>query len=274
VARRVQRSCAILEQIERLEQQLRIAQGTDDATSFAAALQAADAADLDSRRQLQQREFERADAAFTEALQRQGILDDQARRLDQSTQAAEVAQQIEATRSQLRDAVDQWVPLVLARYVMQQAMLRFEREHQPQMLRDVSRLFARMTLGRYTDISRRLDEQGTLQVRQADGREKSPQQLSTGTREQLYLAIRLAYVLHYCREAEPLPVVMDDVLVNFDDARAAATLDALREVATQVQVLLMTCHSSTVTLVRQCLPDLAPLSEANGLCLFYASPRS
>ena len=44
-----------------------------------------------------------------------------------------------------------------------------------------------------------------------------PGQLSTGTREQLYLAIRLAYVLNYCNRAESLPVIMDDVLANFDD---------------------------------------------------------
>ncbi len=271
VARRTQRSYEIRQQIAQLEQQLRIAQGAEEVAAFEAALREADAADLDSRRQLQQREFERVDAEFAAALQRKGILEEQTRRLDQSTQAAEIAQQIEAARSQLRDAVDQWAPLVLARYVMQQAMAQFEREHQPQMLRDVSRLLARMTLGRYIDISRRLDEQGTLLVRQADGQEKSPQQLSTGTREQLYLAIRLAYVLHYCREAEPLPVIMDDVLVNFDDERAAATLDVLLEVARQVQVLLMTCHGSTVALVQQCLPDLVPLSEEHGLRLYYAS---
>jgi uncharacterized protein YhaN len=272
VAQRAQRAWELREQLERLDAQLRIAQGAEDTAAFEAALQAADAAELESRRQLRQRELEQADAAFNAALQRKGTLDEQARRLDLSTQAAEIAQQIEDTRSQLRDAVDQWVPLVLARYVMQQALLRFEREHQPQMLRDVSRLFARMTLGRYTDISRRLDEQGTLQVRQTDGRQKTTQQLSTGTREQLYLAIRLAYVLHYCREAEPLPIVMDDVLVNFDDERAAATLDALLEVAAQVQVLLMTCHRSTVALVRQRLPHLAPRADNQGLCLFHASP--
>jgi uncharacterized protein YhaN len=99
-----------------------------------------------------------------------------------------------------------------------------------------------------------------LQVRQADGKLKEPHQLSTGTREQLYLAIRLAYVLHYCRDAEPLPIVMDDVLVNFDDQRSAATLEALIEVAAQIQLILLTCHSQTLELVQRRLPQLEPVT--------------
>ena len=74
--------------------------------------------------------------------------------------------------------------------------------------------------GRYIGIRRRLDEQGRLVLAEANGKDKEPHQLSTGTREQLYLAIRLAYAQHYCRENEPLPLVMDDVLVNFDDERS------------------------------------------------------
>lgn len=99
------------------------------------------------------------------------------------------------------------------------------------MLSEVSRLFHKMTLGRYVGIRRKLDERGTLLLEQQDGEMKEPHQLSTGTREQLYLAIRLAYVLEYCQRAEPLPLVMDDVLVNFDDERKINTLDVLLEIA-------------------------------------------
>jgi len=147
----------------------------------------------------------------------------------------------------------------LARHFMQRAMQRFEREHQPRMLQDVAALLQRMTAGRYVGMSRKLDEQGTLQVRQSDGTVKEPHQLSTGTREQLYLAIRLAYVLHYCREAEPLPIIVDDVLVNFDEPRANATLEVLVELAQRLQIILLTCHPSTVERVRRCLPNLQPI---------------
>ena len=118
-------------------------------------------------------------------------------------------------------AVDRWAPLVLAEQLMKSAVARFEREHQPETFELAAEIFSAMTQGRYKIIRKRLDEAGTLLVETRAGAAREPAQLSTGTREQLYLAIRLAYVRHYCRDAEPLPLVMDDVLVNFDDARAA-----------------------------------------------------
>ena len=88
--------------------------------------------------------------------------------------------------------------------------------------------------------------------------------LSTGAREQLYLAIRLAYIMHYCRDAEPLPIVMDDVLVNSDDERALQSLSVLLELSEQVQILFLTCHQHVVDLVRQLRPDCRPLRLLGG----------
>jgi uncharacterized protein YhaN len=85
----------------------------------------------------------------------------------------------------------------------------------------------------------------------SDGVEVTPAALSTGTREQLWLAVRLAYVRQYCEAAEPLPLVLDDVLVNFDAARARATLAVLADFATRTQVLLLTCHAHLVELARE-----------------------
>jgi uncharacterized protein YhaN len=89
-----------------------------------------------------------------------------------------------------------------------------------------------------------------MRVERDDGVSLEPEALSTGTREQLYLAIRLAYVEHYGRRAEPLPIVLDDVLVNFDPSRTAATLEALASFAARTQVLLFTCHDHLADLAR------------------------
>ena len=137
---------------------------------------------------------------------------------------------------------------------MKQAIGRFERQHQPQMLQEVRRLFARMTCDRYTNVRRTLD--GVLLLEEREGQVKEPHQLSRGTREQLYLAIRLAYVHYYTRKAEPLPLVMDDVLVNFDDQRAMRTLDVLCEFAQSLQIIFLTCHQNVVDLIRSTRPDI------------------
>ena len=72
--------------------------------------------------------------------------------------------------------------------------------------------------------------------------------MSRGTREQLYLAMRLGLIEQYERNAEPLPVIMDDILVNFDDDRAVATLKALADLSLRTQVIVFTHHQHLVDL--------------------------
>jgi uncharacterized protein YhaN len=68
--------------------------------------------------------------------------------------------------------------------------------------------------------------------------------MSDGTRDQLYLAFRLAGLESYCTAAEPIPFVADDLLVHFDDARTAAALEVLADFGSVTQVLLFTHHQS------------------------------
>jgi uncharacterized protein YhaN len=68
--------------------------------------------------------------------------------------------------------------------------------------------------------------------------------MSDGTRDQLFLAFRIASIEQYCAAAEPLPFIADDLLVHFDDERSAATLELLGKLAQTTQVLLFTHHAS------------------------------
>lgn len=181
-------------------------------------------------------------------------------RLDGSSEAAVLTDQLARKRAHLAAEVERYVPLVFARHLLNEAVRRFERENQPEMIATVSRLINQMTAGRYVEFDRTTGSSQGILVRRHDGVERTPEQLSSGTREQLYLAIRLAYVLHYCRQHEPLPIVMDDVLVNFDDDRARQTLATLADVALPVQVLFFTCHPHMVALAREVAPGLQPIN--------------
>jgi uncharacterized protein YhaN len=86
----------------------------------------------------------------------------------------------------------------------------------------------------------------------ADGSSRKPiDQLSEGTRDQLYLALRIAALEDYAALAPPLPFVADDVLQTFDDTRTIAALGALRDLSEHVQVIALTHH-----------PHVAALAEA------------
>ena len=70
--------------------------------------------------------------------------------------------------------------------------------------------------------------------------------MSSGTRDQLYLALRLASLERYMQDAEPMPFIVDDVLVDFDDARTEAALKQLAALAEKTQVIVFTHHSQLV----------------------------
>jgi len=63
--------------------------------------------------------------------------------------------------------------------------------------------------------------------------------------------MRLGLIAQYEQNAEPLPVIMDDILVNFDDERGPLAVQALAEFARNRQVIVMTCHESTRELYRR-----------------------
>ncbi len=166
--------------------------------------------------------------------------------------AAKINSQVQQELAELEDNVRQFAITSLARRVLSDVTEAFVREHQPQLFDHASKIMARITDGRHTRVEAEAQRDALVLI-DARGNPRQPQELSTGTREQLFLALRLAYVLEYCARSEPLPMVMDDVLVNFDNARAGSTLAALHELSGSTQVLFLTCHAHLVEVAhRQC----------------------
>ena len=147
---------------------------------------------------------------------------------------------------QLAAHLDRRRLLERARTILEETRATVARDHQPPVLRDASHWLARLTEGRYTSITTTIDE-ARLEVHESDGRTWNPERLSRGTREQVFLALRLALVRDLQRHGIQLPVVMDDALVNFDDARALAAARVLVEFVAdhpaERQMLVLTCHA-------------------------------
>lgn len=77
--------------------------------------------------------------------------------------------------------------------------------------------------------------------------------MSTGTADQLYLALRVASVEDYLERASPLPFVADNLFTNFDDVRAAAGFNVLGQLAQRTQVLFFTHHRHLVDIAQATL---------------------
>jgi hypothetical protein len=88
-----------------------------------------------------------------------------------------------------------------------------------------------------------------------DGTTVSVEGMSEGTRDQLYLALRLAALERYLEEHEPMPLILDDLLITFDNERTKAILPQLAILAERTQVFLFTHHEHLVELCRQTLGE-------------------
>lgn len=262
IARLAERQRELQAEHTALTRDLKRLAGVEDFDAFLNELAESDTDTLPLKRDEVQKQHDQIDQDRDEALKLESEARTAFQSMDGSSQAAALQLEQESAFAQLGSAVDRLAPLLLAQSLLKRAIDRFEKEHQPAMLMEVGRLLSRMTAGRYVGIRRRLDEAGTMQVEHQNGKLKTPDQLSTGTREQLYLAIRLAYVQQYCSDSEPLPLIMDDILVNFDEQRAKNTLEVLFELPSEIQVLFLTCHEHMTKLVQKLRPDSVPIELA------------
>ena len=93
-----------------------------------------------------------------------------------------------------------------------------------------------------------MDDKGApilVGVRPDDAR-LTVEKMSSGTRDQLYLALRLATLEWRLEASEPMPFIVDDILINFDDDRSMATLKVLDDLSKKNQVILFTHHRQIV----------------------------
>ena len=246
-------------EIEQLQREVDLIRAGDDRDEFEQSLSTGELVVLQGLERDLLEELKTAELLRKTADGEEALACDALARLDGSGEVASLTEDLSRKRSLLAAEVDRYMPLVYARHLLNAAVSRFEKENQPEMIKTVSRLLRQMTGGKYVEFDRSGSGKQHVLIRQADGVEKTPDQLSTGTREQLYLAIRLAYILHYCKKNQPLPIVIDDVLVNFDETRTRNTLTALAEISKSAQVLFFTCHPHMVNLAREVVPGLIPI---------------
>lgn len=244
------RAHALDREIERLRRAVAESRGAMAVAAFDAALETAERSVVDAERSDLETRLAGLEGAYRAAAERVGAAEATLAQLDGGARAAEIGAGIESRRAELRGLVEQYSVVTLARALLERQVARFQERHQPRMIEELSSLFAALTEGRYRRVYPRYDDEATFVAVRADGVEVTPAAMSTGTREQLWLAVRLAYVRHYCEGSEPLPLVLDDVLVNFDAARTRATLSVLSEFAKKTQVVLLTCHAHLVEMAR------------------------
>jgi uncharacterized protein YhaN len=143
----------------------------------------------------------------------------------------------------MADASERYIKVTAAAKLLSWAIERYREQNQGPMLTRAGAIFSVLTLGRYTKLF--VDFESTpyrLSAVRTDGKSVEVPGMSEGTRDQLYLALRLAALELHLAKAKTLPFVADDLFINFDDERSKAGLEALRDLSTKTQVLFLSHH--------------------------------
>lgn len=178
-------------------------------------------------------------------------------RMDGGANAAEAAERAASVAAHLEGAVEEYVRLKLAAAMLRRGLERYREQHQNPVLLRAGEIFAGLTLGAFErlQIDYTAETAPVLVGIRAGGEMVRTEGMSDGTADQLYLALRLASLEGYIETNEPVPFIVDDVLLNFDNGRAAAALGALAELSRRTQVIFFTHHQHLLDMGRAVVGD-------------------
>lgn len=178
--------------------------------------------------------------------------------LNGSDAAARAAARQQEAAAGMAEAAERYLRLKTAARLLQWSMERFRQTRQGPMLARASEIFQALTLGSFSRLLVDADSHDSprlVSIRTDGNKPVEVPGLSEGTRDQLYLALRLAALDQQASQGSRMPLIADDLFINFDDRRTEAGLQVLGEVSRRMQVILLTHHDHLVPLARQVLGD-------------------
>ncbi|WP_436714695.1 AAA family ATPase [Roseiconus lacunae] len=235
------------EQHQTLDQQIRSMIGTSlQYDDIAREIEGASASDLETR-------WDALSARITETQQRIATLQTQVgesaadmKHLADDSRLTIVQLELGCVQRKIESIARRWQTLATASCLVEEVCGKFERERQPETLREASSFLAQLTGGKYTRIWTPLGT-NQLKIDTQDNKSLPLEVLSRGTREAVFIALRLSLAAAYARRGVMLPLILDDVLVNFDGDRALHAAETLQTFADLGhQVMMFTCHEHIV----------------------------
>ncbi len=172
--------------------------------------------------------------------------------LERGTDAAHHAQRARDAGAEMCNAAREHLRYKLASLLLTRGIEQFRNREQGPLLEQASRHFATLTGGQYRRLLAEEGDDGPVfRAVPRIGRDLGVKELSEGTLDQLYFALRIAAVGQYASVTEPLPFIADDLLVNFDEERSGAAIDVLIGLGALAQPILFTHHEHVVALAER-----------------------
>ncbi len=161
-------------------------------------------------------------------------------RLERGGTFTEKLHRFHHVQSLFQEEAAEWATIALAKTLLQQTMDRYKRDRLPRVIKQANDYFSFLTSKAYKQIH--IQPEGKLYIERKDGLLFDPGELSQGTAEQLYIAIRFALVNELYHDY-PFPLIIDDGFVNFDAQRTERVIQLIHHLKDKNQMIFFTCHS-------------------------------
>lgn len=190
-----------------------------------------------------ERKIADSEKKLAEVAEKRGSIVERLSQMAKNEEYSQLLQEKQNHRAELDGKVDEWLTCLFAQEMLGQAQGYYERVRQPLVIRTASDYLHLMTQGRYT-LQASFDGKELYAV---DGTQRRipEKQWSSGLGDQIYLAIRISLAMAFSKQIEPMPLILDDILVRFDEERQKQAIRFLAELGKTEQVFLFTCSTQT-----------------------------
>lgn len=183
-------------------------------------------------------------------LQRQqGAAENEIFRLAGDDTITKTLQKRKELETEISRAVEEWLTALFVQSLMGKTQKRYDSGKQSKIIEMADSFLKQMTKGKYSLVI--ADDGKDVSIMDEFHHKKESKIWSSGTGDQVYLAIRLAMALSFGEQMETLPIVLDDIFVRFDEGRQKETLRFLMELGKKQQIFLFTCHERTMKLAEE-----------------------
>jgi uncharacterized protein YhaN len=175
--------------------------------------------------------------------------------------AEAAVQQRRNAEAELVDAARRWAVLKAASVLLGGALEHHRAARRDPLMTRAGEALATLTGGAFAGLDQSFydDDEAKLEACRANGERAPIAHLSEGARDQLYLALRLAYIEDYAARAEAPPFIGDDIFASFDEPRTGAGLEALAAIGDRIQPIVFTHHLHVIEEARARLGDAADI---------------
>ncbi len=260
IERRSRRHQQLQSSLRDLENQLTLLAGDEPIEDFIDWASQQSPPLLDVEIEQKEEELGEVRRSMSEADQEIGALQHQADSTSGSSHASDLLQSMQLLAGKIGRDAEEFARLKIASFLLRRAIDHYRSENQSPVLTMAEGVFRQLTCGEYQSLKVDYDAKGNsilFGVRTAgDVADVPAPAMSTGTADALYLSLRLASLKHQLGQGgEPVPLIVDDCLIQMDDARAIQAIRALSELSLQTQVLMFTHHQHLIELMQTHLDD-------------------